>query len=94
MTLHTYHGSLANRWTLLPRLPKENVGLVTIYNENGAAVLKVFRSVFERLALKSLPRVEELVSPGTVGQGTNVPTVTDELLACLTDAYQEAAGRE
>jgi hypothetical protein len=65
--------------------------LVTIYNKNGAAIIQLFRSVFERLAPKSLPQVEKLVSPGTVGQGTNVRVVTDGLLACLTDAYRESS---
>jgi hypothetical protein len=93
VTLQTYHSSLATRWTLLPRLPKENVGLVTVYNENGVASLSVFRSVFERLAPTTLPKVEKLALPAKIGQGTSIYSVSDELLEALTEAYQEAAGR-
>ena len=86
--LCTYHG-IARRWTLLPRLPGEKAGLVTVWNEGGA-YLQFWRSVFERRAPESLSRVEQ-VAPVQVGQGNTTREVSDELLEALTDAYQEAA---
>jgi hypothetical protein len=86
--LSTYHG-VAHRWTLLPRLRTEKAGLITIWNDGGAT-LQYWRSVFERRAPKSLPRVER-VAPVKIGQGNTSREVTDELLEALTDAYREAA---
>ena len=86
--LSTYHG-IALRWTLLPRLPGEKAGLVTIWNEGGA-YLQFWRSVFERRAPENLPRVEQ-VAPVQIGQGNTTREVSDELLEVLTDAYREAA---
>lgn len=86
--LSTYHGT-ANRTTLLPRLPSENVGLVTVWNESGA-YLTLHRSVFERRAPRSLPRVEALIAPDRVGRGTVTRKFTDEVLMVLTNAYREA----
>ena len=86
--LSTYHG-IAHRWTLLPRLLTEKAGLVTIWNEGGA-YLQFWRSVFERRAPNSLPRVEE-VAPVRIGQGNTTREVSDEMLEALTDAYREAA---
>jgi hypothetical protein len=86
--LQTYHG-IAHRWTLLPRLPTEKAGLVTIWNESGA-YLQFWRSVFERRAPDSLPGVER-VAPVRVGQGNTTRDVSDELLEALTNAYREAS---
>lgn len=88
--LGTFHG-IAGRWTLLPRLPADDVGLVTIWNERGAS-LQFWRSVFERRAPRTLPRIEERIAPARVGQGNAVRHFDDELLALLTEAYREAAG--
>lgn len=87
--LSTYHG-ITKRLTLLPRLRTDNVGLVTIWNENGG-YLQFWRSVFERRAPASLPRVEALIAPTPVGQGTVTHIITSELLDALTSAYREAA---
>jgi hypothetical protein len=57
--LGTYHGK-RGILTLLPQLLVENVGLVSIYNTNGIASLQFWRSVFERRAPQSLPRVESI----------------------------------
>lgn len=76
--------------TLLPRLVPDNAGLVTVWNQNGP-VLYFWRSVFQRRAPKSLPRIEALVAPAQVGQGTAVREISDELVDALTDAYREAA---
>ena len=88
--LSTYH-STSGALTLLPRLPAEGVGLITIWNDKNSAYLQFWRSVFERRAPKSLERVEQLVK---VGQGNTIRTASDELLQALTDAYREAGGRE
>lgn len=90
--LPTYHMKGQNRLSLLPRLPDDGVGLVTIYNYNGTPSLQVFRRVFERRSPKVLARVEGLIAPEALGQGTTVRNITDELLDALSDAYREAAG--
>jgi hypothetical protein len=86
--LSTYHG-VAHRWTLLPRMRTEKVGLVTIWNEGGA-YLQFWRSVFERRAPETLSRVER-IAPVQIGQGNTTREVSDGLLEALTDAYREAA---
>lgn len=86
--LSTYHGK--GQWTLLPRLQPENVGLVTIWNSDGAH-LQLWRSVFERRAPNILPLIEQIISPVKVGQGSYAPVLTDALLDALTVAYREAA---
>ena len=88
VNLSTYHG-VSHRWTLLPRLRAENAGLVTIWNEGGA-YLQFWRSVFERRAPETLPRVERLASV-QIGQGNTTREVSDELLEAIADAYREAA---
>ncbi len=92
--LKTYHTKHPNRLSQLPRFADENVGLVTIYNNNGNAAIQTWAKVFERRAPESLPVVEEIIAPAPLGHGTYVPTISDELLAALTGAYREAAGRE
>ncbi len=82
-----YHGK--DQWTLLPRFQPENVGLVTIWNSDGAR-LQLWRSVFERRAPRSLPHVERLITPVRVGQGSYAPMLSDALLEALTVAYREA----
>lgn len=86
--LSTYHGK--NTITLLPRLLVENVGLVTIYNFNGAR-LQFWRSVFERRAPHSLAVIERIIAPTPVGNGNWTSAISDDLLAALTDAYREAS---
>jgi hypothetical protein len=88
--LSTYHGEL-ERTTLLPRLPADNAGLVTIYYDYGSAYLQFWRSVFASRAPESLPRVEEIIHPTSVGQGNTTREVSEELLEVLTAAYREAA---
>lgn len=90
VTLSTYHGK-SGRTTLLPRLRGEGVGLATIWNDNGAQVT-LYRSVFERSAPTSLARIEPMLNPPKIGQGTYARPVTEALLAELTQAYREAAG--
>ena len=86
--LGTYHGK-RGILTLLPRLPVDNVGLVSIYNTNGTASLQFWRSVFERRSPRSLAHVESFTP---IKQGNSTREVSDELLEALTMAYKEAAG--
>lgn len=85
--LSTYRGK--GCWTLLPRLLADNVGLVTIWNDNGP-YLSFWRSVFERRAPEGLRRLEETLGL-KIGQGNSVKEFPDDLLQALTSAYQEAA---
>ena len=88
--LGTYHAKGGNVVTLLPRLRADNAGLVTVYNYSGTPSLQFWRSVFERRAPESLPRVEQ-ASGVQVGKGNTINEVSNELLEALTDAYREAA---
>jgi hypothetical protein len=92
VSLGTYHGT-SGRLTLLPRLPSDNVGIVTIYNERrpNGVYLQFWRSVIERRAPGSLSRIQHLAAPAKVGQGTITREITDDLLQAVTDAYREAA---
>jgi hypothetical protein len=87
--LQTYRGKTGK--TLLPKLRADNVGLVTIWHDKSGGYLQFWRSVFERRAPTSLPKVEQAAAPAIIGQGTVTHEVTDELLNALTDAYREAA---
>ncbi|MFO0897982.1 MAG: hypothetical protein U0836_11215 [Pirellulales bacterium] len=89
-TLATFCG-VANRWTLLPRLPTEKAGLVTIWNEGGG-YLQYWRSVFERRAPASLVTIEAMIAPTKLGKGTTSYKVSQPLLDALKTAYKEATG--
>lgn len=88
--LRSYVGK-TNGVTLLPYVRGENVGLVTIWNANGAG-LSFWRSVFERRAPETLKRIEAMPDAPSIGQGTYVSSVSDDILRELTIAYREAAG--
>jgi hypothetical protein len=92
-TLGTYWMNNGLSWSLLPYVPVDNVGLVTIYNWRGKPYLAFWRSVFERRAPNSIRPVEACISPTLLGQGNQIGgnDVSDELLAVLTTAYEEAA---
>jgi len=85
----TYHGK-AGITTLLPRL-SDGAGLVTIYKDTRSAYLQFWRSVFERRAPLALAAVETAAGEQGVKQGNVVREVSDDLLAALTAAYEEAA---
>ncbi|HEY8598851.1 MAG TPA: hypothetical protein VIL85_10505, partial [Thermomicrobiales bacterium] len=87
--LATYHGT-ADRLTLLPRLPGEDAGLVTIWNAQGVPSLSLWRSVFDRLAPASIPAVEAAIAPVPLGQGRVVSAITPAVLDALAAAYAEA----
>src|SRR5215207_1424085 len=86
--LSTYHRK-AGITTLLLRL-SDGAGLVTIYKDTRSAYLQLFRSVFERRAPRSLAAVEAAIGE-PLRQGNVVYEVSDQLLAALTAAYEEAA---
>jgi hypothetical protein len=88
--LGTYHGK-SGVVTLLPRLPTDGVGMVTIYSSPTSAYLQFWRGVIERRAPQTLPLIETAAAPAKVGQGTTTWTVRDELLEELTAAYRDAA---
>jgi len=85
--LFTYHGK--GRKTLLPRLYGDDVGLATIWNDNGAYI-SVWRSVFERRAPGSITTVEAALGV-RIGTGNTVRLPSDEALGALTEAYRQAA---
>jgi hypothetical protein len=78
-----------NRWILLPRLQPDNAGLVTIWNENGAAI-QFWRSMFEKRAPQFIDKVEARIGR-KLGQGNTIREFDDELLDLLTQAYRHAA---
>jgi hypothetical protein len=79
---------VSGRFTLLPRLPVENVGLITIWNDSGAYIT-LSESVFRRRAPGSIGRVEEASGLSPIGQGRSVHDPSDELLRAVADAYRE-----
>ena len=87
--LDSYSGQ---RYTLLPRVMPDKVGLVTIWNDNQQPYISVWRSVFERLAPNSIEVVEQVIAPIKIGQGNTVKNITPQVLDALTTAYQEAGG--
>ena len=82
---------VTGRKVMKPCVPGEDVGLVTLWSENGKAALSTWRSVFERCAPGSIDAVEAAAG-AKVGNGNNLPEITGELLNALTEAYREAAG--
>jgi hypothetical protein len=93
--LSSYQGA-ANRWTLLPRLQPDNVGLITIWNDRGGSI-SPWRSVFQRRAPATLAYIEEQYPQIRIGQGNYIDLTAvslETLLGLLTDAYREAAGQE
>ena len=85
--LFTYSGT--ERYTLLPRIMPDNVGLVTIWNDNQQPYISVWRSVFERRAPNSIEHVERVIAPIKIGQGNTVRHITSQVLDAVTTAYQE-----
>ena len=85
--LFTYSG--VERYTLLPRIMPDDVGLITIWNDHQHPYISVWRSVFERLAPNSIESVERVIAPIKIGQGNTVRNVTSQLLDIITKAYQE-----
>jgi hypothetical protein len=88
-TVWTYHGR-TGVVTLLPRLPVDDAGLVTIYYTDKGGYIQFWRSVFERRAPNAIAAVEAAAAPATVEQHSTTYEITDELLDALTEAYREA----
>jgi hypothetical protein len=87
-TLYTSIGS--SRWVLNPRLPRQERGMVVIWNERGA-YLSPYRTVLQQLAPTTLEKLDTLV-PGQIGQGNYIKAAYDSaLLDLLRAAYLEAA---
>ena len=91
VSLFTYTGVDRRRFTLLPRITTEKVGLITIWNDKRKPYLSVWRSVFERRAPRSIEAVEQALG-AKIGQGNTVASAPPELLSALTAAYREATG--
>ncbi|MBO3751167.1 hypothetical protein J5X84_34270 [Streptosporangiaceae bacterium NEAU-GS5] len=88
VTLYTTVG-VTGRWALNLRIPGQQRGMVTVWNDNGP-FLTSFRSVIDAVAPKALARLDELI-PGEVKMGGYVRSpITDELLSVFRDAYLEA----
>ena len=81
----------ANRYTLVPKLPSYGSGLITIWNENNAGYISVYRTVFEKLAPDLIEPIEALISPIKIGSGNSVREISDELLDVLTQAHKQAS---
>jgi len=84
--LSSSRGAQGKRMILHARLQPENVGLITIWNENGAS-LQFWRSVFERNAPQALKRLETLTE---VRQGNSTRQFNADILEIVTEAYVEA----
>ena len=91
--LFTFAGVEGKRFTLLPRIMPDNTGLVTIWNDEQRPSIAVWRSVFERLAPRSVSSVERAIAPTKFGQGNIVKDITPQVLDTLKEAYEEAAER-
>ncbi len=90
VTLGSFRGK-TGRWTLLPRIPSDKVGLVTIWNDRGPA-MSFWRSVFARRSPATLAKIEQSPGAPKIGNGTYTKDIPDSLLVLLTEAYREAAG--
>lgn len=79
-----------NVFSLHPRLTADNAGLVSIANNDGRLYFRMERRRFESLAPASIERIERLIAPNEIGNGNVLTEITPEILAALTDAYEEA----
>jgi len=78
----------ADRQVLTVWVRGEKSGLVSIWNEGGA-YLSLWRSVFVRLAWDHLTAIEGITGE-SIGQGSTLREIPDELLAALSEAYRAA----
>lgn len=85
--LISYHGDTSGVFTLLPYLNQHDAGLVTIW---GDGWVTLHRSVFDKYAPRSVKAVESQTGKA-LGKSTYVRPLTEEALAILTEAYEEAA---
>lgn len=85
--LWSFHGDASGVFTLLPYLNQHDAGLVTIW---GDGWVTLHRSVFDRFAPRSVKAVESQIGK-SIGRSTYVRPITDDALAALRGAYEEAA---
>ncbi len=85
--LQTVHSKTPGRLVLNIRLVDEDSGFATIYNNNGTAALQLWGRALKRRAPKALEEIEQIVAPQTIGHGTYVNNVSQELLDALSEAY-------
>lgn len=77
------------RWVLNLRLPGQQRGLVSVWNENGAS-LSPWRTVLQQEAPQSLAALDERL-PGQIKQGNYIKAdYDDDLLGWFRAAYEEA----
>ena len=81
-TLYTSIGK--GRWVLNPRLPGQARAMVTIWNDNKAAYLSPYRTVFAQQAPQALAALE-VKAPGEIGQGNYIKTDYDDELLNLSE---------
>ncbi len=93
LRLFTFTGIEGKRLTLLPKIMPDNAGLITIWNEGKRPSVAVWRSVFDRLAPRSVSSVEKAIAPTRFGQGNIVTEITPQVLDKLKEAYEEASER-
>lgn len=76
--------------TILPYLPSENAGLVSLYyTPEKPPSIQLWRSVFEKAAPNSIEPIEVLIGK-SIGQGSSTTNLSEELYALLHAAYVEA----
>jgi hypothetical protein len=78
------------RWTLVPVVKGGDAGLVTIWNDHGAAI-SPWRSALAKWAPETLGELEGLVPPVVIAQGNALKAVPDDVLGFFRTAYEEAA---
>jgi hypothetical protein len=81
--------AVAGTASLLPFVKGEDAGLITMWTKGQ---MQAWRTVFVRRSPKALSRLEALLAPAPVGQGTGIKNVNEDVLKVLTAAYEEAAG--
>jgi hypothetical protein len=86
----TAHHGKSGIVTLVPRL-SDGPGLLTVYKDTRSSYLELSRSVLERRAPRSLAAIEAAIRNLGVRQGSTIRKASDELLAALMAAYEEAA---
>ena len=78
--------------TLLPYRLDRSGGFVSVYlDESGRLSLQLWKSVFETSAPESLEKMNALLAPQNMGQGTTTYALSEEVFASLTGAYEHAA---
>ena len=76
-------------------LPDSDRGLVYVYkNGAGYGYLQFNGSLFDSRAPKSKERIEEIISPNEIGEGSTLWELPDGFLEALKDAFREANGLE